>query len=666
MLKNYFILFFAIFLSFQAAAQCWNQVWSDEFEGTNLDLNKWSYQTGGSGWGNNELQNYTDRSVNSSVDNGTLKINLIEENFGGNDYTSARLRTINKGDWTYGRMEARIKIPGTQGIWPAFWMMPTTSTYGIWPRSGEMDILEHVGHTPGVIYGTVHTEAYNHTMNTQQGSSITINNPFTQFHTYAAEWDANEYRVYVDGTQFFTFQNDGTGNYATWPFDHDFHLILNVATGGGWAGPPDETTVFPATMEVDYVRVHQTTDMFQLKGLTQVAPNETGLTYSVPNVVGATFVWTSPNGTTITAGDGTHEITVDWGNQSGGVVCEIQTACGPETLSLNVITNPNMFLNPEFEEDFTNWLPRTSGTGAANFNIVTDDVVQGAKAAQVQVTATGNPWDVQLNRIEVPLENGVNYTLKFWAKSSVPGAHITTSFIHPTNFNVYVQKQYFLTDTWEEYMFEFDAPISLDVTYTMDLGRTVTDLYFDNFTFAKSENLVLPIEMLSNLSAKMTENAWVQLDWATQTEVQNSHFIIERSKDGRRFEALKKVKSKGDSQEPHFYQYTDIDPFEGINYYRLQQVDLNGKVNYSPLVWVENRALNVRLQSSLVSSELQLLTEENLEYSAMNLYISDVNGRIWKHDMNNGLIDVADLPSGIYFLSMEKGRSQEVLKFVKQ
>ncbi len=240
----------------------WQLIWSDEFEGSELDPDKWSYQYGTgaseglSGWGNNELQYYTDRPDNVYVQDGMLHIRALEESYGGMDYTSARIRSINSGDFRYGRMEARAKLPTGQGIWPAIWMMPTDAVYGGWPGSGEIDIMEMVGHQPHVLHGTIHYGP----PHTYSGGSYTMSSgDFSDdFNTFAIEWEHGEIRWYVNGIHYHTETNwfsEDQGFPA--PFEQRFHFLLNVAVGGNWPGNPDGTTVFPQEMIVDYVRVYQ-------------------------------------------------------------------------------------------------------------------------------------------------------------------------------------------------------------------------------------------------------------------------------------------------------------------------------------------------------------------------------------------------------------------------
>lgn len=242
-------------------APAYQLVWSDEFDYSGLpDSTKWNYDTQGNEyrWGNNELQYYTaNRIENSLVSDGKLSITAIKEEMEGRNYTSARLITKENGDWLYGRFEISAKLPSGRGMWPAIWMMPTNAEYGGWPDSGEIDIMENVGYDPDTIVGTVHTQAYNHSIGTQKGKRISIPDNHDAFHLYALEWEPEEIRIFVDSTLYFTYKNEGTGS-AAWPFDKPFYLLLNVAVGGNWGGSMGVSdSIFPQQMVVDYVRVYQ-------------------------------------------------------------------------------------------------------------------------------------------------------------------------------------------------------------------------------------------------------------------------------------------------------------------------------------------------------------------------------------------------------------------------
>ena len=234
-------------------------VWSDEFNYIGLpDASKWSYDIGGSGWGNEEAQYYTDsRLANAEVKGGQLFINAIKEDFEGKKYTSARLVTRTKGDWLYGRIEVRAKLPDGVGMWPAIWMLPTDWAYGGWPDSGEIDIMENLGYIPYFISATVQTQSYNFRSNSQKQAITGVPDCYTQFHNYILEWESRELRIYVDSKLYQAFKNEGTG-YRVWPFDKQFHLILNVAVGGTFGGAQGiDDSIFPRSMVIDYVRVYQ-------------------------------------------------------------------------------------------------------------------------------------------------------------------------------------------------------------------------------------------------------------------------------------------------------------------------------------------------------------------------------------------------------------------------
>lgn len=242
----------------------WRLVWSDEFNYTGLpDPKKWDYDVGGEGWGNKELQFYTARrKENARVEDGHLIIEARKESWEGREYTSLRLVSRNKGDWTYGRFEVRAKLPSGRGTWPAIWMLPTGWSYGGWPSSGEIDIMEHVGFDADVVHTSVHTQSYNHKINTQKTERIKVPNSRSEFNVYAVEWTPEEIRGFVNDRHFFTFRNERLTNpaadYRQWPFDKPFHLLLNLAVGGTWGGQDGvDPSIWPQRMEIDYVRVYQ-------------------------------------------------------------------------------------------------------------------------------------------------------------------------------------------------------------------------------------------------------------------------------------------------------------------------------------------------------------------------------------------------------------------------
>ena len=237
----------------------WKLVWKDEFNYTGLpDSSKWNYDVGGNGWGNNERQYYTKAdTTNAKVQNGKLIITAKKQQKENNSYTSARLVSKYKGDWLYGRIEIKAKLPAGRGMWPAIWMLPTDWQYGGWPESGEIDIMENVGYMPDSVFSSVHTKSFNHAIHTQKTKGLFFADLYSNYHLYAIEWYNDRINFFVDDNQFFSFKNTGKG-FEEWPFDKRFHLLLNVAVGGNWGGIKGvDETIGAASMEVDYVRVYK-------------------------------------------------------------------------------------------------------------------------------------------------------------------------------------------------------------------------------------------------------------------------------------------------------------------------------------------------------------------------------------------------------------------------
>ncbi|RZK80937.1 MAG: glycoside hydrolase family 16 protein [Pedobacter sp.] len=232
--------------------------WSDEFDYSGLPATaKWDYDLGGSGWGNNEKQNYTNSLENAAVANGVLTITAKKESSGGMAYSSTRLVTRNKLDVTYGRIEVKAMLPSGKGTWPAIWMLPTDRAYGDWPKSGEIDIMEHVGYDQDNVHFTTHSEAYYFKINTQKSATRKIAGVSTAFHLYRVDWTPYAIRGYFDDVKVFEFANEGK-TYKEWPFDKRFHLLLNIAVGGDWGGAQGiDDSIFPQKLTVDYVRYYK-------------------------------------------------------------------------------------------------------------------------------------------------------------------------------------------------------------------------------------------------------------------------------------------------------------------------------------------------------------------------------------------------------------------------
>ncbi len=273
-MKPLIALFVVVGAASVACADEWKLVWSDEFDKPGLpDPAKWSYETGFIA--NHEKQFYTrDRNENARVEDGVLIIEARKEKYSSPaprskaagrgkvaaqkaDYTSARLTSRGKGEWTYGRIEARAKLPFGRGTWPAIWTLGTNFDRVGWPACGEIDVMEFVGFEPGVVHANVHTRKYNHSVSTGKGDKISVSDASDTFHVYAIEWDAEKIDFFVDKHKYFTFRNEHSGADA-WPYDTNQFLILNLAIGGDWGGQKGiDDSIFPQRYLVNYVRVYQ-------------------------------------------------------------------------------------------------------------------------------------------------------------------------------------------------------------------------------------------------------------------------------------------------------------------------------------------------------------------------------------------------------------------------
>lgn len=328
---------------------CQNLIWSDEFNGSAVDTSNWEFQTGDGcaeglcGWGNDELQYY--QAENATVSNGTLKITAKKERVKANAYTSARMRTANmpgSGQWTNGRFEARIKLPDGAGLWPAFWMLPTDPDVG-WPMSGEIDIMESTGVASMIAFGTIHYG------NPWPDNEFTGNHILKQpdkwsdgFHTYAVEWTPFEMRWYLDDILFSVKTPADMSDSSFWTFEnYQYHFLLNLAVGGTLGGDVDDS-IFPRTMEVDYVRVYDTGQP-SVDGPHIVGPNEVA-NYSVIDENGANtnYSWSVPAGATVVSGQGTASVQVDFtGASAGSVSVALDNSCGTHQLDVPVFIEPD-------------------------------------------------------------------------------------------------------------------------------------------------------------------------------------------------------------------------------------------------------------------------------------------------------------------------------------
>jgi beta-glucanase (GH16 family)/photosystem II stability/assembly factor-like uncharacterized protein len=636
---------------------CSQLVWSDEFNGSALDLTKWTpvVGPGGAVSGNPELQYYTSRSQNIQVSDGTLKIIALAENNylgSGNNYTSARMQTKNIGDWLYGRIEARIKLPVAQGMWPAFWTLPTDNTYGIWPRSGELDIMELIGKEPSHAYATIHTGVNNTPRSFGNRYDLPSGTFADDFHLFSMDWSPNLVKFYVDGNLYCIKTSASVSPYP-WVFDKRFYALLNLAIGGDWAGSPDVTTNFPQQMEVDYVRVYQNIGDLPLTGKTLVEPNTPSVNYSVPNLNTVTYQWSvSGTGNSISAGQGTPQATVNWGNNSGVVTVAVTDGCTPlANITKNVTVSPNLWDNFGFEQNFVSWDTRPAYSATATFSISTSDFTEGVKAACVQINtaAPSTPWNIQLSRVNLNLTAGTNYTLSFYAKADV-NRTISLAFIRPVVFTGVASSSAPLTTSWKKYSMTFTPANNETVMFNADLAGQLGTVCFDNFSFARTA--ILPIDLLAfNGFAEEKNN---RLIWQFANIKDIKSIELEKSKDGIIFTPLSIFKIN--SINTTF----DDAPFN-LTYYRLKTTELDGKIAYSKIISVKraNILRGIKIYPNPANDVLFIENAEGKDVEIINILGQKMG--IYSPINNQFPILINELKSGIYFIKIDG----EIMRFIK-
>ncbi len=529
--KNiYFVIALsAFFFINRLNAQCPKLVFSDEFDSTALDQKKWSYQIGDGcdlganlcGWGNNELEWYAQDNV--QVSNGTLKITAKQQTINNRNYTSGKIRTINKADFKYGRIEARMKMPIGRGLWPAFWMLSTNEVYGSWPKSGEIDIVEYLGHENAITHGTMHYGKPYPNNSYSTGIFTLADGGLDQdFHIYALEWSENSIKWFVDGYLYLSKTNVDVGTLL-WPFDQNFHLILNLAVGGNLPGNPNGSTVFPQTFEVDYVRVYDMVGAPFLSGVQKASFMQKNTAYSLGNVpAGSTIAWSVPVGASIVSGAGTTAILVNWGSMGGKVAATITKPCGDTKVELVVkVSDPAPVLSPSIvleNFDSTARITRTfnSGTFTDKTNNPAPNDINKSALCGKYVRSAGSQYDVlfyDVSDITYPNEfvTGIKkFYIDIYTDAPV-GTNILLQLEDKTrstssNFPRGRNSRYTAVTTkkneWERLSFDYtDQPDPGTVTVNQLIllfspntfnGSTY---YFDNFTiYAKSLTSTLEID----------------------------------------------------------------------------------------------------------------------------------------------------------------------------
>ncbi len=476
-LKIYFLLPF-LYLTLNSFSQGnWIQIWSDEFDYTGLpDTKKWSYETGCALY-NNELQNYTaSRLENARVESGNLVIEARKEASGGCNYSSARLITKFKGDWLYGRIEVKAKLPTGKGMWPAIWMMPTDAAYGGWPNSGEIDIMENVGYEPNRIFHTIHTQSYNSTIGTAKSANETVITPYSVYHVYAMEWFADHIDFFVDDVKEFTFTKEAS-NSKVWPFDKRFFLILNIAFGGTWGGSQGiDNSIFPQKMYVDYVRVYEWQASPGPYTVTLTTDGNGSVT-SDPQQV--TYPSATPLKITAIPNEGYRF--ANWTIQETGVSNNTDNP-------LNITVYKDLHIKANFVSTCERVLNGNFSSGLDNWMMVTNDGSQAATSVangelKIQMTNKGvYTWSIQSLQTNLRIEKGNLYRVSFDAYSSANRNIEVFAGLNKNPWTNYLLKAASLTTQKQTFTYDFTMTYNTDTIARIgfNFGQAVSTIFIDN------------------------------------------------------------------------------------------------------------------------------------------------------------------------------------------
>lgn len=460
----------------------WKEVWSDEFDYAGLpSSDKWGYDVGGSGWGNNEAQYYTqDRLENARVENGQLIIEAHKEVMENCQYTSARLVSKGKGDWLYGKIEIKAKMPPGRGSWPALWMLPTDWEYGSWPKSGELDILEHVGYDLDRVHVNIHTEAYNHTKDTNKGNNVVVDDVVNKWHIYALEWDAEYVRYLIDDQEIFVFNNEHTG-YTTWPFDKRFHLIMNIAIGGDWGAVQGiDDDIFPIRMLIDYVRVYEW-DNNPGPYTINIDSSEGGNVTLSP----ALSQYDSGTNVTITANPESDMELERWSGDFEGKDSSFTISINKDIMSSVFFRKKGeMLLNSKFNDNDYAW-----NFGSFNPGIGTGTIQEGEYHCAIENGGT-ETWHVQMSQSGITLTQDSSYTLTFNAYATEPRSIICGIGKNYDPWSGLIMEEINLTTTPTQYSITgiMENVTDNNCRVYFDCGADNASIIIDNVSLMKNSN----------------------------------------------------------------------------------------------------------------------------------------------------------------------------------
>ncbi len=482
--------------------------WSDEFTGSQLDTNYWEYQIGNGcpnlcGWGNDERESY--QKSNVSVEGGLLKIKAKKENIGNSPYSSGRIRTMKKFDFASGRIDVRARFPIGQAYWPAVWFLPTENYYGSWPLSGEIDLLEGKGQEPKNTYGTIHYGA--HTPNNKYtGATYTLpSSSFTaDFHTFSLIWKVDTIQWLVDNVLYSTKTKKDLPDFW-WPYNRNFHCIVNLAVGGYFLGYPDGTTPDTATLQLDYIRVYQNLNNVFISGPEAILRADQQKDYYTQQLAGASYDWVVPTNAKIVSGQGTSKVKVNWGLKSDSIKVNISYQSKVKTISKFITALPDTCqgLIDNIESLRSVYWVAGNGTYKASINNPSKDSVNNTSLCNRYYRNGSTTYDAltvfsDVIRNAKPFEDG-SLLLKMKLYTTAPiGTQVNINFEnralsssdYPSGRRCVLQAITTKTRSWEELVFKLilkpdantpEASIDQLVILFAPNSSNTDVFYFDEF-----------------------------------------------------------------------------------------------------------------------------------------------------------------------------------------
>lgn len=662
-------LLLLLYTTVHSFGQCEVLVWSDEFDGSGLpNVANWGFDLGAGGWGNQEVQSYTNSTNNIHQENGNLIIDAIKS---GNSWTSARIKTQNKKTFKYGKIVFRAKLPTGVGTWPAMWMLGTNITSVGWPACGEIDVMEHVGKNQNVVQSALHTPSSNG--NTVNKGSKTVSTASTEFHEYAVSWNASRMIFSVDGVAFYTY-NPATKTAATWPFDASQFIIINLAMGGTFGGPVDPALT-SARLEVDYVRVYEERSEPFINGSLYLFENQQGIQYSAPDYgAGVTYTWTVPNDATIVSGQGTKDITVNWGATDGTINLSLSgsTGCSTNSTSLNVSTIVEPTGLKYVAEDFSNtllpgWSKNDNGISylASSNHLNVSYNTPALRYIQYEMPKAVHLSDYGIIKLPVMVPSTSAIPTLLLTLRDGNGNETTAN-----GFEIAITKK---DGNFYTYSYNFNGLWSLNNPQVNDNLIKTVRIYMSS---GQGTYQLGPIEFYNsktisdppnNLTASITDKGKVALNWNDGTNA--TSFNLYRSDDASG--TFVKIKSNIKTAEVP----TTIIPTQTINYYKLTGVNSTGE--------------------SVLSTEVEVVADitaiEPTSKSPVSVYPNPCNGRFFiqtngepiktlkvfdssgverKYDlmMDNNLmiVDLKSVNTGNYFIILQQATKTLVVKVIIQ